>query len=416
MNKIIESTKNDIIRDVRRCMSILVVDEPFTMPIVKFKILLCGNTNIAKTDGFSIYINPVKWMNLSSREKIAVLFHEWLHIALFHTKRVGSRHFRTWNYSCDYAINYIILIESKSKKFTLPKRCLLDEAYYDMSAEQIYDDLIKRKENSNDGFGNKNGKGSEQDKDKFIQRDEAAQMLNNEEIFDEMLDDLLPAPSNVSDQDLKQEILQAAIAHNKLKGTLPAYYKRIIDSIKNAQVPWSKLFHSLVKQVLFFGNERSFAHPKPYGWLYGIALPGPTGHKKPKVVVIYDTSASISDKELSKFNAEFIKVMEHCDQVTVITADCKVHEVVRVRKVSDVISTAKGAQTSATLIKFTGGGGTDFRPALQRAAKERSDLVIYFTDGHGTYGGRIPGLNRVLWVLNNNKCKAPPFGKYITIN
>ena len=63
-------------------------------------------------------------------------------------------------------------------------------------------------------------------------------------------------------------------------------------------------------------------------------------------------------------------------------------------------------------LKFKGGGGTDFAPALKEASKIPNDLVIYITDGIGKFGNR-PNIKNLLWVLT--KDREVPFGKKIVM-
>lgn len=82
------------------------------------------------------------------------------------------------------------------------------------------------------------------------------------------------------------------------------------------------------------------------------------------------------------------------------------HEVVKINSISDVIGKNKK-------YKFKGGGGTDFRLALEQASKIPNDIVIYYTDGYGTFGTKPRNISNLLWVLIEDCSVKPPFGKYL---
>jgi predicted metal-dependent peptidase len=64
-------------------------------------------------------------------------------------------------------------------------------------------------------------------------------------------------------------------------------------------------------------------------------------------------------------------------------------------------------------IKFKGGGGTDFRPAIAEAATWKTDLLIYLTDLEGDAGNEP--LFPVLWAVPEGLAKAP-WGRLIELN
>jgi predicted metal-dependent peptidase len=67
--------------------------------------------------------------------------HEVMHPALQHHTRRGGRNPRGWNMACDYAISPMLV----DAGLTLPKDVLLDNRFWGMSAERIYN-LLEGKE------------------------------------------------------------------------------------------------------------------------------------------------------------------------------------------------------------------------------------------------------------------------------
>jgi hypothetical protein len=86
------------------------------------------------TNGRVIVYNPEFVEGLTAAELEAVVAHETLHCGLGHHCRRAARDPELWNEAADLAINPILV----ANKFTLPAGVLLDPAYQDLSAEEIY--------------------------------------------------------------------------------------------------------------------------------------------------------------------------------------------------------------------------------------------------------------------------------------
>ena len=97
-----------------------------------------------------IYVNRAAGLNFE--EWKFVLAHEYLHAGLQHHARRQGRNFELWNAACDFVINSWLF---EMKIGQMPARGLLyDESLKGLSAEEIYDELIKNiKQNSKlEGF------------------------------------------------------------------------------------------------------------------------------------------------------------------------------------------------------------------------------------------------------------------------
>lgn len=85
-----------------------------------------------------IYANPTA--NLSKEEWKFVLAHEFLHAGLAHHKRCLGRDKYLWNVACDYVINDWLI---DMKVGTMPEEVLYDKELHGLSAETIYDKIVK---------------------------------------------------------------------------------------------------------------------------------------------------------------------------------------------------------------------------------------------------------------------------------
>lgn len=81
-----------------------------------------------------IYVNPSA--RLTEQEWRFVLAHEYLHAALCHEQRLGTRDPELWNIACDYVINqWLRDMEAGS----MPEGLLFDPELQGLSAESVYD-------------------------------------------------------------------------------------------------------------------------------------------------------------------------------------------------------------------------------------------------------------------------------------
>lgn len=86
-----------------------------------------------------IYVNPAA--GLSDEELRFVLAHEYLHAGLDHANRAKGRDPYLWNIACDYVINGWL---EEMKVGRMPEGGLMyDEQLKGMSAEEIYDELVR---------------------------------------------------------------------------------------------------------------------------------------------------------------------------------------------------------------------------------------------------------------------------------
>ena len=92
-------------------------------------------------------------MSLTKEERIFLLAHEVMHVALLHPVRKGDRNHKIWNIAGDFVINN----ELKSSGLgSVPDSALVNEKYEGMTTEQVYDELMKNvseAELPSDAFG-----------------------------------------------------------------------------------------------------------------------------------------------------------------------------------------------------------------------------------------------------------------------
>ena len=313
------------------------------------------------TDGAKIYYNAEFVKSLADDEVYAVLLHEISHCIYLHctSKRRLNRDQKRWNVACDFAIN----LEIKDMGFKLPKDVLLDEKFRNMNAEQIYDALP-------------------QDVSKYQTLDIHIEDSDADH-WDDMEDKILTAYEMTK--------------NSKSKGDIPAGIKRWIDKMRKAKVKWERIFHRYIGQAL---SKDDYSYTRVNKRMVGqdIFLPDLRSPIIGSVVVAIDTSGSIGKDQLQQFAAEIAKIGHLVNEVVAISCDAQVHEVVKINRFENFM----------TKLKFSGGGGTDFRPAFDEVKKRNMmpELFIYLTDTYGSFPDRAPNYP-VLWCITDENGKVP---------
>ncbi len=326
------------------------------------------------TDGAKIYYNPrYVCEDLTDDEVFGVILHEISHCIYLHctAKRRLNRAHKRWNFATDYAVN----LEIKDLGYALPQNILLDQKYRDMNAEQIYDTLP--------------------DDDKVL-----AALGGN---FDIHIDN----SDEASWDDMEDKIITAyeMTKNAKGKGDIPAGIKRWIDKLRKARVKWERVFHRYVGQALA-KDDYSFTRVNKRFLGQDMYLPDMRSHIIGSVVVAIDTSGSIGKNCIEQFAAEIAKISYLIEDITCITCDAEIHEVVKVKKFENF--TKK--------LHFKGGGGTSHKPVFEhiKKMKQNVELLVALTDMYSDIQDIKKPAYPVLWV-STSEITTAPFGQVVQI-
>jgi predicted metal-dependent peptidase len=141
--------------------------------------------------------------------------------------------------------------------------------------------------------------------------------------------------------------------------------------------------------------------------LSGVYLPSIAKDKYLEALVAVDTSGSISGQELNQFLSEIQWIARNFPiRITLLSVDADIHDKIELRCFADV----------RKITGLRGGGGTDFRAVFDYAVKHRKRLIIFFTDGFGTFPEKTD--IKTIWVVSPNGAPSKnfPFGKVIRIS
>ncbi|MGX5609469.1 vWA domain-containing protein [Bacillus cereus] len=328
-----------------------------------------------------LYINPITYPNLEKKERIAVLIHEILHLALFHVFRYldlpdDEKHHYLWNLACDCAINQLI---PNNNEIALPKGAIFPETFKQwgidvpkgLSAEEYYeflkDNQDKIPEDMNGGMDNEDGEGEGKDGNGSPNQNGGGnkqgkgKYKNWHKKWGET-----KGSKKINEAAVKNSVRKA---YTREAGSIPGNLKRVIEEIIESKIPWTQMFSKYTAKYLKASYLTTF---KRESRRLGALAKGRRQKRKLAVAIIADTSMSIGDENLAQFSGHIVKIWKSGVKVTVIEADAEITDVYEF----------KG---KINRINYAGGGGTSFIPPFEYIQKERMeiDLVIYLTDGYG---------------------------------
>ncbi|HEX7045897.1 MAG TPA: VWA-like domain-containing protein [Burkholderiales bacterium] len=403
---------DEIARKLAAARAQLVIEKPFLgvlvlhLPLTAADPRWCPTT---ATDARAIYYNPAYIAALSLEQTKCVLAHEALHCALSHFHRRDHRNRRRWDIACDLAVNAILAGDG----FALPPNALYRKECAGMSAEEIYpyvredtdeatlDLHVYADSHAPAGAGGAHG-------------GEGAGASGGAPLPDHGLPAGAgaggagrPRPLTPGESErlaIQWKLRLAAAVQQALRaGRLPASAARFVDDLVQPQLPWRMLLARHMTAVA--RTDYSFARPSRREG--SAILPGLRAAQI-DVVVVIDTSGSITDAEMREFVTEVNALKGQVNaRITLHACDAAL--------APDGPWTCEPWEQLVLPRQLIGGGGTRFTPAFEWAAQLEPppDLLIYFTDAEGEFPAAEPPLP-VLWLV---KGKAPvPWGQRIQLN
>lgn len=303
-----------------------------------------------------IYVNMSR--NLSEKEWRFVLAHEYLHAGLQHASRCAGRDPYIWNVACDYVINEWLIEMGVG---TMPEGLLLDPALKGLSAEEIYDEIIKNikqyaKFLTMGGYGKGDifGKGT-------------ARLGDGVRLDDFCRDALL--------QGLEYQLSSG-------RGTIPAGLIQEIRALAMPPIRWDvKLADWFDENIIPVEKHRSYAYPsRRQSSTPDIPRPRYVRTETEKMAatfgVVIDTSGSMSTQDIGKALGSVASYAASKDvpAVRVVFCDADAYDAGYLE--TDAI---------AGRVEIKGRGGTRLQPAvdLLQNAKDfpKNGPILLITDG-----------------------------------
>ena len=391
----------------------LIIDKPFLgalvlrLPLVEADPRWCHTT---ATDARSFYYNRDYIKALSFEQTKFILAHEALHCALSHFARREHRHKHRWDLACDFAVNPLLMADG----LTPAPDALILAAYKDMTAEEIYPciqenadeepmdqhlyDQDDRPHGSGDHEGGEGGRGEKQTEDSGGSHGEPDAQAGGAS---------QPPPLSTPERDSLdkqwQQRLASAAQQAIQAGKLGGSMARMVDHLLQPQLPWRMLLAHYMTRAS--RNDYSFAHPSRRE---GTAILPGLRSQHIDLLVVLDTSGSISDDEMQEFLSEVNAIKGQVGaRITLHSCDEKLAP-----EGPWIFDPWEEIKLPG---KLPGGGGTRFTPVFEWAEwQDRApDLLVYFTDAKGEFPKSEPSYP-VLWLVKGKE--KVPWGQRIQLN
>jgi predicted metal-dependent peptidase len=340
--------------------------------------------------GGRITIGTAFAAKLTDLQLIGVLAHEVCHVAFGHFTRIGSRDRVVWNIAGDYAINYL-LVQCLGGYQALPSGALINEAFAQLDAEQIYETIVR-------------------DAGAVARWRQSGGAHGHDMVYEGAGESpLVRAPrmpvceeANSATGAWRQRVAGAAV-HAAKWGELPDALSRCVEAHSRSKVDWvSQLRRFLRFGIARDGRDSYTFVPCSRRHVYaGLYLPSLVGSDSPRIAFAVDTSGSMGAEAVAQAYAEVDAIRrQFACQVYLLDCDAVVHS-------------GRWIGPFEALPMPKGGGGTDFRPVFRHLKEEqvRVDVVVYVTDGFGSFGAdpEVP----TIWVMTSSR--RPPWGDCVQV-
>ena len=337
----------------------------------------------ACTNGEYIKYNPKWFLRLREQERIGLIAHEVMHVALFHMIRRDNRDLVRWNIAGDYVINGALI----KSNFILPHTELIDPQYDDMSTDNVYALLP---EDIKDGAGPGDVL--------LVSSDDpggCGSVVDHPSVSDGSATGKFEAEIEVA--------VQQAADIAKAMGKLPGHLQTLIEKALAPKVDWKMA----LARFLRANNKSDFTWIKPNRRFISRGLYLPSLHTPclEEIAVAVDTSGSVSEDELLQFTGEITSILHDTNPERIHFLQCD----------TEVRSDDEYTRESLPLkITYKGRGGTAFSPVTEYINEKHPGVsaLVYLTDLESSNFGDQPPYP-VLWVTTSST--EAPYGEIIQI-
>ncbi|PWK81266.1 putative metal-dependent peptidase [Lentzea atacamensis] len=177
-------------------------------------------------------------------------------------------------------------------------------------------------------------------------------------------------------------------------GTAPEGWRRWAEEAFHPPQPWRELLGAAVRSAVSgpgVGEDYTYGRPsRRSAGVPGVVMPN-LRRRPPRVVVIVDTSGSVSDAELGSAIVEIAAIVRAVggrrDLVSVLSCDAAAH-------ITHPLCRAEG-------IPLVGGGGTDLRAGFTKvlSTTPRPDVIVALTDGQTPWPDAKPHCRTVVGLF-----------------
>ena len=318
-----------------------------------------------------LVINPEYWETLDDIQQLNLIQHEIYHIVFQHMFMTPFfKNHEVLNVAADCEVNSYL--QNLDDTWIVPSMFnaepkLGTKVYYDIIMNQTPPPP------SQGGGGSNGSNGLPDTKDDHSSWDKE---------FKECSD----AEKQLIKNQINSQIKTAAEQTMKMRGTIPAEMKAIVDELfkpKPRVFDWKAYFRRMLGSIYDINIKKTRRKES-------IRFPGAAGikhKKKVSILVAVDTSGSVNDEELKDFFSEITYIYKAGARITILECDAAI--------------SANYEYTGKWTGKVHGRGGTDFQPVIDYYRKNIKDYaaLVYFTDGECSIPDNVP--RDTIWVITS---------------
>jgi predicted metal-dependent peptidase len=346
-----------------------------------------------------IYVNPTFANRLGVTRLAAILIHEANHLIRHHHSRadsmgvVSEAEHRLWNLAGDAEINDDLLADGLDID---PDEAIFPWTLHqprDRVAEEYYRGLASEERDRRPSCGSGAG---------------------GEALDDELdgSDGQDGAVGTVEARILRRQVAADIVAHAQ-GHEVPAGLLTWAHELLEPTVDWRRELSGALRAAVVTAGLDDYSYrrfARRNGADHTIRWPGLI-HRMPRVAVVVDTSASMSDDDVARAFTEVHGILRSAsvadDAIRLVTCDTTVAE--------DTVI------TDARRPRRMGRGGTDMRVGITRAlaGRPRPDLIVVLTDGDTPWPERRPpGVGVVIVVIADDdpSLRTPDWARTIRVD
>jgi len=358
----------------------LILDQPFFGTLaLRLTPIEDETIKTACTNGQYIKFNPKWFLKLTEAQRVGLIAHEVMHVVLLHMLRRMERDPKRWNIAGDYVINLAL----RKCGLILPHGELYDEQYEDHSTEDVYNKLPEDLGDDPisgvallEGF-DPGGCGG---------------VIDHESLAEGSGTGKFEADTNIA--------IQQAAEVAKGVGKLPGHMQELVEKALAPKVDWKMV----LARFLRANNKSDFSWAKPNRRFIaqGMYLPSLYNPSLGEIAIVGDSSGSCREY-LEQFTGEITSILHDLNPelVRFIQCDTEVHD-----------DTTYTREDLPLKVKYGGGGGTAFGPAIDYVNKKYPNVcaLVYLTDLEAWDFGEQPDYP-VLWVTT--EATEAPYGEIV---
>ena len=211
------------------------------------------------------------------------------------------------------------------------------------------------------------------------------------------------AERDAAQNEIKMAMAQA-LAMAKAAGRVPGALAAMVEDILAPSLNWREVLSRFLDR--FVGLDYTYAKPSNYYLQQGIIIPSLAKPTRVRVALIRDTSGSMTE-QMKQVCSDTLAALLFYPQIeaTLVDTDVAVQRVIEDVDPDD-----------PSVLEWKGGGGTNFRAAMEWLKEQQVNGAIFITDGETISWGEDPDID-VLWILvGARKDIIPPFGEVVRVN